>query len=281
MPLLAIGKDIYIDSRLILSKLEALYPDSILAPSTPADTGIRKLFENYNTDGGIFANTVKLMPYWEASGVLQNKVFLDDRQKLSGGRRMTAQAMEMGRPDALQHMRQAFELMETTFLADGRKWILNSEGPTVADIDAVWPLSWLIADRGMKGSLPETYFSEKIYPKTYAWVHRFMNEVAQKKKQTRPPNSLDGPSMKTRVSDTTSPLEATTFADSDPLDLQPGQQVEVYPTDYGQAHKDRGALVGLSTTEAVIRNTQNLHLHFPRWNFRITTPSPPKGGSKI
>lgn len=64
MPLLAIGRDVYCDSRLIISKLEKLYPNSTLAPATLAEAGVRKLFENYTVDGGIFANAVKLMPYW-------------------------------------------------------------------------------------------------------------------------------------------------------------------------------------------------------------------------
>jgi glutathione S-transferase len=60
IPIMAIGKDIYIDSRLIISKLEALYPDSTLTPTTLAQAGIRKLFENWTIDGGIFANAMKL-----------------------------------------------------------------------------------------------------------------------------------------------------------------------------------------------------------------------------
>jgi glutathione S-transferase len=137
IPILSIGKDVYCDSRLIISKLEERYPNSSLASSTPAEAGIRKLFENYSVDGGVFANTVRLMPYWTEVGLLQNKVFLDDRQKLSNGRRMTKEAMEAGRPDGMQHIRQVFDLFETTFLADGRDWVLGTKELTVADIDAV------------------------------------------------------------------------------------------------------------------------------------------------
>jgi glutathione S-transferase len=281
MPLLALGKDVYIDSRLILSKLESLYPSSPLTPSTPAGAGIKALFESYNTDGGIFANCVKLMPYWFAASALQNKAFVDDRARLSGGRRMTAEAMEKGRPDALQHMRQVFELLETTFLADGRSWILGSEGPSTADIDAVWPFAWLLKERGMAGALPEEFFNAHIYPKTYAWVGRFMNEVAARRKDlARPPTALDGQAMKSRVLASSAPLQQTSFSDADPLGLRPGDTVEAYPTDYGQAHRDRGTLVGLTVTEVVIRNEQGLHIHLPRWNFRVA-PVGEKGKTKL
>lgn len=269
IPIMAIGKDVYIDSRLILSKLETLYPNSTLAPDTAEQAGIRKLLENYS-DASLFNNTVKLMPYWSPAGLIQNKAFLDDRQKLMGGRRMTAENMQAGRPEGLQNMRQAFDLMENTFLADGRQWILGSEGPTVADIDAAWPFEWLIIDRGMKGSLPAEQFSEKSYPRTYAWVQRLMGEIKSAKERIVKPTKLDGKAMNARILDAASPAEPVMFDHNDPTGFQTDDVVEVYPSDYGQAHKDRGTLVGITVSEVVIRNSKGLHLHFPRWNFRIT-----------
>jgi glutathione S-transferase len=284
MPLLALGKDVYIDSRLILRKLETLYPSSQLTPSSAADLGIKALFENYSTDGGVFGTCVKLMPYWSAASALRNEAFVADRARLSGGRRMTPEAMEKGRPDALQHMRQVFELLETMFLADGREWILGHGqhgGPSTADIDAVWPLAWLLKDRAMAGALPAEFFTKEKYPRTYAWVDRFMDLVEDKRKaQGKAPVAIDGPAMKTRVLASSAPLEATRFEDADPLGLRAGDMVEVYPTDYGQAHRDRGVLVGLTTTEVVVRNELGLHLHFPRWNFRVA-PVGEGAGTKL
>ncbi|CAO2657780.1 Nn.00g039060.m01.CDS01 [Neocucurbitaria sp. VM-36] len=269
IPIVAIGKDIYCDSRLIISKLESLYPDSPLAPSTLAEAGVRKLFENYTVDGGIFGNAVKVMPYWTDSGLLQNKVFLDDRQTLMGGRRMTAENMKAGRPDGLQNLRQAFDLLETTFLADGRDWILGTKEPSLADIDAVWPFEWLIVDRYMRECLPEASFNAKIYPKTYGWVKRFMDFV-EKKKATHPkPATLDGGAMSQRVLRATSSVDYIASVEDDPLDVKSGDEVEVFPSDYGQMGKSAGTLIGLTTDEVVIRNTKGLHLHFPRWNFSI------------
>ncbi|KAF2626035.1 hypothetical protein BU25DRAFT_472856 [Macroventuria anomochaeta] len=273
IPIMAIGKDIYIDSRLIISKLESLYPDSTLAATTAEQAGCRKLLETYS-DSSLFNNAVKLMPYWSSNSLVQNKTFLDDRQKLMGGRRMTAENMQAGRPEGLQNMRQAFELMENTFLADGRQWILGTEGPTVADIDAVWPFEWLAVDRGMKGALPEEQFGEKSYPKTHTWIRRFMSEIQIARGKAAKPTALDGKTMNTRILDTTSPTEPLIFDHNDPLGFQAGDTVEICPSDYGQAHKDRGILVGLTVSEVVICNSKGLHLHFPRWNFRITNVAP-------
>jgi glutathione S-transferase len=116
IPVMVIGKDVYCDSRLIISKLESLHPNSALSPSTPTDIGIRKLFESWNIDGGIFANAVKMIPYWQEASFLSSEAFVDDRQKLMGWR-FTAESMEAGRPGGVQHLQQAFEMLETTFLA--------------------------------------------------------------------------------------------------------------------------------------------------------------------
>lgn len=269
IPLMAIGKDVYCDSRLIISKLESLYPRSSMTPSTPAEVGVRKLFENWTIDGGIFGNTVKLMPYWHENGLLSNKMFLDDRQKLSGGRRMTAEAMEAGRPDGLQNIQHAFMLLETTFLADGSEWVLGTKEPTVADIDAVWPFEWMIVDKGMRGCLPDEQFGEKIYPRVYGWVRRFMAEVERKRKNAEKPAGLDGSAMRNRVLNAESAKHDTSFEFNNALKLQQGDQVEVYPSDYGQMGKSSGALIGLTSTEVVIQNQLGIHLHFPRWNFSI------------
>ncbi|KAF3000701.1 hypothetical protein E8E13_002488 [Curvularia kusanoi] len=268
IPIMAVGKDIYVDSRLIIAKLESLYPQSASA-LTAEQLGYRRLFEHFS-DSALFNNAVKLMPYWSANSLVQNKTFLDDRQKLMGGRRMTAESMQAGRPEGLQNMRQAFELMENTFLADGRQWILGTEGPSVADIDAVWPFEWLVADRGMKGSLPEDHFGEKNFPKTYSWVQRFMDKVNAARGNAAKPRRLDGAAMSAHILSSTSATESLNFDENESLNVKAGDMVNVYPADYGQAHKDRGILIGLSNSEVVIRNSKGLHLHFPRWNFRIT-----------
>jgi glutathione S-transferase len=269
IPILAIGKDIYCDSRLIIQKLQERYPDGALTPSSPIDQGIKRLLESWTVDGGVFQNSVKLIPYWHSKGNLQDTKFLDDRQKLMGGKRMTAEEMEKGRPDGLVHIRQAFELVESTLLADGRKWILGTEGPTTADIDGVWPFMWTIMDPNMKGCLPEDFISEKKFPRTYEWVRRFNDAVKERQTDGSRPTKLDGKQVKDGILKTTADPESPAFIQDDPLGYSKGDEVEVYPSDYGFTHKDRGVLVGLTLSEVVIRNSQGFHLHFPRWNFRI------------
>lgn len=269
IPVMAIGRDAYCDSRLIISKLESIYPGSHLAPSNPAEAGVRKLFESWTIEGGIFANAVKLMPFWLENGLLRNKAFLDDRQKLMGGVRMTAEMMQAARPAGLQQIQQALDLLETTFLADGRRWILATQEPSLADIDAVWPFEWLIVDKSMRGSLPDERLGEKNYPKVYAWVHRFMDEVQKKKAEGASPTSLDGKSASARIIGAESTSEEVSFDSRNLLGLQQGEQVEAYPSDYGQMGKTVGTLVGYTDSEVVLQNEQGVRVHFPLWNFTI------------
>jgi glutathione S-transferase len=272
---MAIGKDVYCDSRLIIRKLEELFPDSTMTPPSSAHRGTSKLLESWTIDGGVFGNAVRLMPYWTNTGLLSNKAFLDDRQQLrGGGGRMTAETMQAGRPDGLIHIRQTFELMENTFLADGRQWILGGDTPTTADIDGVWPFEWLVWDQYMRESLPEEFVSAKKFPKTYAYIKRFMEEAERRKQQGPKPTRLDGKQMKEKIINARSPPASTTIIDDDPLNLKEGDEVEVYASDYGFTHKDRGTLIGLTISEVVIRNSVGLHLHFPRWNFKIDRIQP-------
>lgn len=269
IPIMSIGKDIYCDSRLIISKLETLYPNSTLTPSTPAEVGVKKLFESWTIDGGIFANAVKMMPYWQEAGFLSNEKFVEDRQKLMG-RKLTAEGMEAGRPDGAQHLHQAFNMLECTFLADGRDWVLGTKEPSLADLDAVWPFKWLMMDPKMEGSLPVKQFNAERYPKVYAWVERFVTELDKKKKELGDVNALDSNSMCQRTLENGSSPEHVGFIDGDPLALKQGDDVEVFPSDYGQTGRTVGAIVGLTPHEVVIRNIQGMHVHFPRWNFTIS-----------
>lgn len=61
---------------------------------------------------------------------------------------------------------------------------------------------------------------------------------------------------------------------SDPLGLSMGEEVQVWPTDSGFMHKDRGRLVSLTSKEVVIAKPskvggKEIHVRTPRHGFRI------------
>ena len=59
-------------------------------------------------------------------------------------------------------------------MADGRDWILGTEKPSLADIEAVWPFHWLV---GMKTALPAELVGPSTHPKVFAYVKRFDDAV--------------------------------------------------------------------------------------------------------
>ena len=60
----------------------------------------------------------------------------------------------------------------------------------------------------------------------------------------------------------------------DPLGLEKGQDVEVWPTDTGFKHRDRGRLISLTKDEVVIAEQskvggKEIRVHAPRSGFRV------------
>lgn len=130
----------------------------------------------------------------------------------------------------------------------------------------MFTLHWL---KNLPGALPEDLFSESAFPKVNAWMQRFDEtlEVAKAK----------GPRVaKLPGKQATEEIFAAGFAEpegeiisNDPLKLSKGDQVEVFPTDYGQFNKDKGTLTTLTNDEIAINLENGLRLHTPRAGFRV------------
>lgn len=70
--------------------------------------------------------------------LLNNPKFKKDREDLTG-RSWSQEDVRALRPEALAHLRDAFDMLETGLLADGREWILGTERPSLADIEGWQP----------------------------------------------------------------------------------------------------------------------------------------------
>ena len=132
IPLLSIGRDIYCDTRLILKKLESRFPDGALGSSVAEQNAIERLLEKWTVDSGVFVRAAQLIP--TNFPIMKDQKFLKDRSAFSGTTWNVADR-EKARPEALAHIRDAFGLLETTLLADGREWILKTQKPSLADIE--------------------------------------------------------------------------------------------------------------------------------------------------
>jgi glutathione S-transferase len=134
IPVLSIGRDVYCDTRLIIRKLEQLFPEGALGATDPDQRALEKLLERWTVDAGIFGRAVALMP--TSLPTMNDPKFRKDREGFSrqpGG--WSKEKVERARPEAIIHIRDAFEILETTLLADGRKWIFKTDKPSLGDIE--------------------------------------------------------------------------------------------------------------------------------------------------
>ena len=130
IPILAIGRDIYLDTRLILRKLETLFPTNTLGATNPQDLFIEKLLERYMVEGPVFAVAAGLVPV----EVAQEPTFNKDRQGFIF-KTWSKEELDDGRGGCLNYARNLFAFFEETVLEDERKWVLGKEGPSLADIE--------------------------------------------------------------------------------------------------------------------------------------------------
>lgn len=283
IPIMAIGRDIYIDTRLMLRKLEGFFPEGRLGAQDSFSAAFEDMLEEFVIDGG---------PFWRASGtipttaaLMQSAVWRKDRYDGSGGQ-FTAEALQTNRAWNLSQVRLYFAMLEK-MLADGRDWILGSSGPGLAEIHAGWVCDWAVnmaAD--MNDDSEEStadmrrVLNRQEFSKVHAWIERFRKSANDAAKS----NSAGGPLEEGEAAeaDFVQRILAASFTESECIDvdeadvlgLKAGQRVTVAPVDFGFTHKDEGVLVGLSREEAVIRvnvpeGNGALRLHYPRINFKI------------
>lgn len=111
------------------------------------------------------------------SPALSNAAFVKDRMDLIGDAMpLNEEAMTAARPEAINEVKNIIALLETTLLADGREWIMNTKTPSLADIEMAWPLHWLFST---PGCLPEDQISSKIFPSAFGWVQRQQATVSE------------------------------------------------------------------------------------------------------
>ncbi|ORY65427.1 glutathione S-transferase [Pseudomassariella vexata] len=279
IPLLSIGRDVYLDTRLILQTLEELFPASAAHPSLSASTSDQKAMErllsHFIIDGGIFMRGSQLLP--PDLPALKDPKFLKDRAELfgapAGSPPMTPEAMLASRSEAISEIQNAMELLETTLLADGRDWLLKTEGPKLADIEAVWVFHWL---KAMPGALTAEIVSAKQFPKVYAWIERFSAASEVRERVLGRPKTIKGDEAAELI------LNSAFAADEGEVDggdavvvsegLKKGDVVRLGPTDTGVAHKELGKLLSLTSKEVVIETrtkSGTVRVHAPRHGFRV------------
>ena len=289
IPVMAIGRDVYVDTRIQLSKLESLFPSSSLTPASAEAQVLAKLFEIWAVEGGLFMRGSQLIP--SDMPLLKDPKFGKDREDFSG-RPWSKEVIDRNRPEALVAIRKAFGVLEK-LMSDGREWVTKSKTPTVADIEgecqpsasvvdtksllAIFIPHWIVE---LKGALPKEVVDPQDYPHVWAYIARWNKVVKEAKAKAPKPASLKGDEAAKRVLDAQFADKEIGVNAADPLGLKQGQEVEVWASDMasGFKHRDRGTLVGLNDEEVVISVSigaagKDIRLHAPRSGFRVAVAS--------
>ncbi|KAK6841468.1 hypothetical protein PG990_006530 [Apiospora arundinis] len=285
IPLLAIGRDVYLDTRLILQKLEALYPASAAHPSLSAATAEGKALHSgllsawTNDAGGLFWNAVSLIPAGMPGS--NDPRFLADRAEMMGLPRdgpspISAEARAARRPEALCEIAEAMALLESTLLGGDkeRNWLLETERPTLVDIEAVFVFAWLAA---MPGALPKDTMGPAAFPKFYAWLGRFIKTVEAAEKENGEAKMVKGDEAAQLVFDSAFAEAEGSVEASNPVvaaeGLQKGDRVKMWPTDSGSGHKESGKLVSMGLKEIVVeaqgKDGTSVRIHAPRHGYKV------------
>lgn len=270
IPILALGRDIYCDSLLILQKLDEQYPPSpahqpLAATDDPKDRALEKLLEKW-TDVVVFKSAAAVIS--TDLDLMKDPGFQKDRENL-WGRPWSKEAQDALRAPALAEMRLHWDFLEE-LLSDGRTWVLgNTGGPKLADIHACWIFDWLLM---LPGSFPEGYFNETRYPNVLAWRERYNSAISQAKEAGPQTTKMEGKEAVEKILNGGFNDKETVVEGDDPSGLKAGQRVTMRPVDTGYTHEDVGELIGLTGKEAVIstrarQGDKEVHVHYPRWNY--------------
>jgi hypothetical protein len=176
--------------------------------------------------------------------------------------------IEKQRPEALAEIRTAFAFLETTLLADGRDWILKTNKPSLADIEAVWPFHWLLDMKALPNLI-----SAQQFPRVFTWIARFKQAVSSAKASVPKPMTIKGVEGIQQIMSSEFAEPEGRVDEEDPLGFEKGQDIEIWPLDSGFNNRDHGRLVALSALESVIEVQKEvgkiIRAHFPRHGYRL------------
>ncbi|RMZ06164.1 hypothetical protein D0864_02302 [Hortaea werneckii] len=298
IPVLAIGKEIYCDTSIIIEALEHFFPESegyqTLYPTATDGRDYRPMirgFASYWTDRPLFRVTTGLIP----SSVWRTK-FGEDRAELIG-HKLDAEKLEKKVPENLSRLDMQLSILEPLFANEDTPWIFSASSPSLADISVFYQLSWgsdIAAGRlinnltGGDASDTETVgatsvFNAKRYPALFTWYTTFQRYIENlPSTETKDPDFSkileqikQSPSLGKKSLLLPTPRSSHAELD-EKTGLKEGTVVTVAPDDTGRADPTIGTLVTMSPEEAVIKPQPldkaaevDVRIHFPRLGFTV------------
>ncbi|OAL17939.1 hypothetical protein AYO22_11095 [Fonsecaea multimorphosa] len=306
IPVLAIGREIYIDTSLILEALESQFPSAqgygtLYPSSSAAFRPLLRGFASYWTDRPLFRVTTGLIPpsVWRTH-------FGVDRSNLIG-HKLDVEKLGRKVPENLSGLDLQLSLLEPLVSGTQAKpWIFGADTPSVADLALWYQLDWgekISRGEGIEnltgggtsdgdGEGMGAVFNRDRYPGIFAWFERFKAHVDGLPSVETKIERDDAPSVARVMQQLKQtpllkeiPLLATPAGPHYDLDrrngLVAGAQVTIAPDDTGRDSPTVGTLVALTPEEAVITPQSasdgtgpavgEVRIHFPRIGFVIRT----------
>ncbi|KAF2107486.1 hypothetical protein BDV96DRAFT_506267 [Lophiotrema nucula] len=299
IPILAIGREIYCDTSLIIEALEHYFPPSqnygTIYPKLSsgeldewAYKGLVRGFASFWTDRPFFRVTTGLIPssVWETE-------FGTDRAGLIG-HKLDPAKLGAKIPQNLSNLDLHLSLLEPTFSAG--TWCIPTQSPSLADVSLYYQLRWGIDIAAGKGiynltaggtqdttlDVTDSVFNEERYPGVWTWFHTLESYLASLPDLETPLTDattstlvdLLGPCAPLRDEDLLVPTPA---GEHSTLDVQrglvEGVQVSIAPDDTGRDSPTVGKLVRIGVEEVVVepseRGRVDVRIHFPRLGFGV------------
>ncbi|KAJ4361089.1 uncharacterized protein N0V89_001658 [Didymosphaeria variabile] len=293
IPVVAIGKDIYCDTSLIIEALEHFFPTkegygSVYPPIQGWNyKGLARGFASFWIDRPFFRTTTGLIPpsVWTSP-------FGTDRGQLIG-HPLDPAKLAAKIPQNLGAFETHLSLLEPT-LCSTDKWLFPTETPSLADVAFYYQLKWgtdIAKGKGVYdltgGSVGEdgqdvaqVVFNEHRYPGVWRWFHRFEAHVASLpdlQTEIEPEDTTWKSAIREIQGKRGLGLVPPATAPNDELDgkrgIVEGALVSVVPDDTGRGNPTLGRLVEVGVEEVVIRPEEkgevDVDVHFPRVGFVV------------
>lgn len=284
IPVLAVGRDVFVDTSLIVEYLHA-HPTlrAWREEQRQGQSGyagqevhhdahgrvLSRLLSSFFTDRPLFRLTTGLIP-----SVVWRTRFGEDRAGLIG-HKLDPDKLEQKVPRNLVSLDTYLSVIEPMF--EGHEWVLGTSKPSLADVSLYYQLEWgRNISRGIgiedltgggtndgTGEGMEAVFNQERYPGLHGWSHRFKEHIDSLpvveerigKEDVKTIDSvmkqLDRAQRSQEVLLLPTPNHRAEDLESR-LGLKVGTKVSIAPDDTGRGDPTIGTLIAMSPEEVVI-----------------------------
>jgi len=284
IPVLAIGRDVFIDTSLILEHLHSHPALRAYRQANNASAGastevhpdarsrvLARLLSSHFTDRPLFRFTTGLIP-----SVVWRTKFGEDRAELIG-HRLDPDKLERKVPRNLAGLDTFLSILEPLFAEGDGEWVLGTERPSAADVSLWYQLDWgekISRGEGIgnltgggtgdgTGEGMGEVFNQSRYPGLWGWFERFKGYVnglpgVETRVEKGDEGGVDGvmsalESVERRKDVVMLPTPGGRLkALEERIGLKIGGRVSVAPDDTGRDDPTVGELVAASPEEVVI-----------------------------